>query len=121
MDKVTLMTEAHRAAFAALGFTDKPDPDVRYSAKWIVKQHTNEFGEWDPDRDEYVGSDHTTLEAAIAAAVMGSKKADVVEWWRVTQERFNAEVGIPRRHPAAWDTARIWHGDWEGNWDEDRS
>lgn len=119
----SLLTQANSDAFAGLGFKalSKRDSNVRYSAEWIVKQHNDEFGEWDPDRDEYVGSDHDTLGAAIAAAIAESKKANVVEWWRVVEERFNAEIGIPRRHPAAWDTSRVWHGDWSGNIDEDRS
>ena len=118
-----LLTEANSAAFAGLGFKElsKRDPNVRYSAEWIVKQHNDEFGEWDPDRDEYVGSDHATLGAAVAAAIAESKKANCVEWWRVTEERFNPEVRIPCSNSAAWDTTRVWHGDWAGNIDEDRS
>ena len=59
------------------------------------------------------------LEAAKAAAIAESKAANCVEWWRVQEERFNPELGIPRRSPAAWDTTRTWHGDWQGNSEEE--
>lgn len=93
----------------------------RFIAEWISAQFHDESGEWEPDRDEYSCSTHQTLEQAKAAAIAGSKKANVVEWCRVSEECFNDEVGIPARNPAAWDTVRVWHGDWQGNWDEDRS
>lgn len=93
--------------------------DVRYIAEWIVAQHNDEHGEWEPDRDEYVGETHATLEAAKTAAIAKSKAANCVEWWRVQEERFDPELGIPRRSPAAWDTTRTWHGDWQGNSDEE--
>jgi len=99
----------------------RSNPDVRFIAEWIAAQHHDERGEWDPDRDEYVGSTHATLEAAQAAAISESKKAGVVEWVKVEEQTFNAELGIPRRSEAAWDVTRAWHGDWDGNWEEDRS
>jgi hypothetical protein len=95
--------------------------DVRYEAEWIAAQYHDEHGEWDPDRDEYVGSTHATLEAAQRAALEGSKKAGVVEWCRVTEERFDSSLGIPRISPAAWDVTRVWSGGWDGDWQEDRS
>lgn len=95
--------------------------DTRYTAEWISAQHEDEFGEWEPDRDEYMGSTHATLEAAQRAAIDGSKQANVVEWCRVTEERFDSSLGIPRRSPAAWDATCLWHGDWNGEWSEDRS
>jgi hypothetical protein len=96
--------------------------NVRYEAEWIAAQHIDkDTGEWDPDRDEYVGSTHATLEAAQRAAIEGSKNAGVVEWCRVAEETFDPSLNIPRRSSAAWDTTRVWHGDWEGNWSEDRS
>lgn len=45
----------------------------------------------------------------------------MLEWVRVAEECFNPELGIPKHHEAAWDVVRVWHGDWEGNWCEDRS
>lgn len=96
------------------------ESDVRFRAEWIDAQHHDEHGDWDPDRDEYVGSTHATLEAAQKAAIAGSKKANVVEWVKVTEERFNPSLRIHRRSDAAWDTVRVWHGDWVGNWQDDR-
>jgi hypothetical protein len=96
------------------------NPDVRYSAEWISKQHCDESGEWEPDRDEYACSSHETFESAKADAIASSKAANCVEWWRVCEERFDASLGIPRRSAAAWDTTRTWSGDWQGNCDEDR-
>lgn len=94
--------------------------DTRYIAEWIEKQHVNEFGEWESDRDEYVGKDCKTLAAAKRVAITESKRCNVVEWCRVTVEQFNPDLGIPRRSSAAWDTVAVWHGDWQGNWDEER-
>lgn len=94
--------------------------DTRYVAEWIEKQYQDEYGDWDPDRDEYRGMDCKTLEEAKRKAIENGKKANVVEWCRVTVEEFNASLGIPRRSSAAWDTVATWHGDWEGNWNEER-
>lgn len=93
----------------------------RFIAEWISAQFHDEHGEWIPDQDTYSISVHKTLEEAKAAAIAGGKKANVVEWARVSEDHFNSEIGISARSPAAWDTVRIWHGDWQGNWDEDRS
>lgn len=92
----------------------------RFFAEWINKQHVDEHGEWEPDRDEYMKQLCRNLDEAKLVAVAMGKKANVVEWARVAEENFNAEVGISPRHPAAWDTVRVWHGDWQGNWDEER-
>lgn len=100
----------------------RPTPSTtapRFEAEWISAQHHDEFGEWEPDRDEYSCSVHSTFEAAKAASIAGSKRANVVEWCRVSEVHFNSEIGIPARHQAAWDTVRVWHGDWQGNWDEE--
>ena len=94
--------------------------DVRFTAEWIKAQHTDPVtGEWNPDRDEYVGQTFSTLKAAQSAAIRESKRANVVEWCRVSEERFNAELGIPRRSDAAWDTVAVYHGDWDGNWNRE--
>jgi hypothetical protein len=94
--------------------------DIRYTAEWIERQHVDEYGEWNPDDDEYRGMDFDTLEKAKVAAVKYGKQAGVCEWARVTVEQFNPSLGIPRRVGAAWDVIAVWHGDWEGNWDEER-
>lgn len=93
---------------------------LRFEAEWITAQHIDEFGDWNPDDDDYAYSTHPTLEAAQAAAIAGSKAAGVVDWCRVAEYHFNAELGIPARCDAAWDTVRAWTGDWEGNWDQTR-
>ena len=95
--------------------------DTRFIAEWIVRQHIDERGEWEPDRDEREFSTHKTLAEAQEAAIAGAKKAHVVEWCAVEEETYNASLGIPRRSPAAWDSLRTWCGDYEGNWVENRS
>lgn len=90
----------------------------RFEAEWITAQVVDEFGDWNPDDDTYAHSTHATLEAAQAAATAGSKAAGIVEWCRVAEYHFNPELGIPARSEAAWDTVRIWHGDWDGNFTE---
>lgn len=81
---------------------------VRFIAEWIAAQHTNEFGDWDPDRDEYEFTVHNTLEDAQRSAVESGRAAGVVEWARVIEER---------RGQHGWDEVRYWSGDWDGNWD----
>lgn len=93
----------------------------RFEAEWIAAQHHDQNGEWEPDRDEYVTQGCANLAAAQRIAVERGKAANVVEWARVTEYAFNPKLGIPARSPAAWDAIRVWHGDWQGNWDEDRS
>ena len=93
--------------------------DTRYVAEWIAKQFVDENGDWEPDRDEYVAKDCRSLEDAQRVAISESKKLGIVEWCRVSVEQFNPELGIPRRSSATWDTVAIWHGDWEGNWNEE--
>ena len=94
--------------------------DTRYVAEWIEKQHVDEHGEWNPDDDEYCGRDCKSLAEAQRVAIEESKRAGACEWCRVTVEEFNPSLGIPRRSSAAWDTVELWHGDWEGNWNEER-
>jgi hypothetical protein len=81
----------------------------RYEAEWIEKQHTNEYGDWDPDKDEYVGSYHKTFEAALQAARTGAK-ASGIPWLRVTEQHENFDDGPP----AYWDNVRVWSGDLDG-------
>lgn len=97
------------------------DTSPRFIAEWISAQHHDASGEWIPDDDEYSITYCRDLEEAKRVAIANGKACNVVEWARVTEEHFNAELGIPARSPAAWDTVRIWHGDWQGNWDEDRA
>ena len=97
------------------------DNNTRYVAEWIEAQHVDEFGEWNPDRDEYAGRNCPSLALAKAVAIRESKRCGVVEWCRVTEEVFNPDLGIPRRSDAAWDVVCTYHGDWSGNWSEDRS
>ena len=94
---------------------------TRYIAEWIAAQHLDKHGEWDPDMDEYGERCAPALELAKAIAVRESQKCNVAEWCRVTVEIFNASLGIPARSDAAWDVVATWHGDWAGNWQEDRS
>lgn len=94
--------------------------DTRYTAEWIAAQHHDENGEWEPDRDEYVGRACKSLADAKRLAVVESKRCNVVEWCRVTVEQFNPSLGIPRRSDAAWDTVAVHYGDWDGNWQEER-
>lgn len=94
--------------------------DTRYIAEWIEAQHKDEYGEWNPDDDEYVGRNCKSLEEAQCVAVAESKRCGVVEWCRVTVEQFNPSLDIPRQCSAAWDTVAVWHGDWQGTWDEER-
>lgn len=93
----------------------------RFVAEWISAQHHDETGEWIPDDDEYSVQYCKTLEDAKRVAVEQGKKANVVEWARVTEQHFMPELRIPARNSAAWDDVGIWHGDWQGNWDEDRT
>ena len=94
--------------------------DIRYIAEWIEKQYKDEQGEWEPDRDDYRGIDCKSLAEAQRIAVAQSKRANACEWCRVTMGEFNPSLGIPRRNSAAWDVVSTWHGDWEGNWNEER-
>jgi len=94
--------------------------DRRYVAEWIERQYKDEYGEWDPDRDDYRGMDCKSLEDAQAKAIAFGRLANAAEWARVTVKDFNPDLGIPCRSSAAWDTVAVWHGDWEGNWNEER-
>jgi hypothetical protein len=96
------------------------DTSPRFRAEWISKQTHDEHGEWLPDEDEYSIQYCRDLKEAQRVAVVNGKACNVVEWARVTELHFDPELGIPARSPAAWDDVRIWHGDWQGNWDEDR-
>lgn len=91
-----------------------------FIAEWIAAQHVDEFGEWEPDMDEYRMQDCATLEEAKRVSVERGKAANVVEWARVSEMQFDPDLGIPARSAAAWNTVRIWSGDWQGNWDEVR-
>lgn len=90
--------------------------DQRFTAEWVSAQHLDEHGDWNPDDDEYRGRGCPCLATAKIVAIMESKRANVVEWCRVTVSEFNPTLGIPRQSDAAWDTVATWHGDWEGNW-----
>lgn len=94
--------------------------DTRYTAEWIVAQYHDEHGEWEPDRDELMKQPCATLQIAKSIAVRKSKKANCVEWCRVSVEQFNTSLGISRHSDAAWDTIAIHSGDWQGNWSEER-
>lgn len=91
----------------------------RFWAQWIAKQFHDENGEWIPDNDEYQQRLCRDVETAKRVAIDEGKRCNVVEWARVCEENFNPEVNIPAWHSAAWDTVRVWHGDWQGNWDEE--
>jgi hypothetical protein len=99
----------------------RTDTSPRFIAEWISAQHHDDAGEWLPDDDEYSIQYCSDLKEAQRVAVANGKSCNVVEWARVSEQHFNAELGIPARGDAAWDTVRVWHGDWQGNWDEDRS
>jgi hypothetical protein len=77
----------------------------RYEAEWISKQHTDNSGQWDPDRDEFCASYHKTRIAAERAAIRESKKADQCEWIRVAEQEYNG---------CEWIDQRVWNGDWKG-------
>jgi hypothetical protein len=94
--------------------------DTRYWAEWISAEKPNEFGEFDPDGVEYSRIPCQSLEDGKRLSIERGKKANVTEWARVTEEVFLPELAIPKRSDAAWDTVCQWHGDWQGNWDEDR-
>lgn len=94
--------------------------DTRYWAEWVSLERHNEFGEYDPDGAEYSRIPCRSLEDAKRIAVERGKSAGVAEWARVTQEDFLPELGIPKKSDAAWDTVAVWHGDWSGNWNEER-
>jgi hypothetical protein len=89
---------------------------TRFVAEWIVAQHFNEIGDYEPYRDEYGESTHATLEAAQAAAIASSKAAGVAEWVAVREQRLETHdsEGRPWRR---WETVRRWYGDYE-QWDD---
>ncbi len=89
---------------------------TRFVAEWISKQHVDELGDWQPDRDEYSSSNHGTLVEAQKAAVASGKVVNVVEWARVTEEHRTPHPDLPGRW--YWEEVRSWTGDWEGNWEE---
>jgi hypothetical protein len=85
--------------------------EVRYVAEWIAKQHQDERGEWDPDRDEFEFSVHRTKADAEHAAVKAGKRCAAADWVRVSFET---------KGPHGWEEERRWCGDWDGNWNEVR-
>lgn len=94
------------------------DEAVRYVAEWCVLQFVDpETGDGDPDRDEYRSRRCGTFEEAKALAIEKSKESGI-EWWCVAEYTFDSSLGIPALCNAAWDCARAWHGDWEGNYEE---
>ena len=93
--------------------------DTRYIAAW-VKRDGSAPGEFNPDDLVYGYATCTSLEVAQQKAITMGKRCNITTWARVTEETFNPDVGIPRAHEAAWDDTRVWHGDWEGNWEEER-
>jgi hypothetical protein len=95
--------------------------DIKYYAEWCRAQHVDENGEWNPDDDEYVSRLCSSVDEAKRVSVEESQRCNVVEWCRVTVVQFNPALDIPKVSPAAWDTIAVWHGDWQGNWEEDRS
>jgi hypothetical protein len=85
---------------------------IRYEAEWVDKQHFNEQGEWDADKDEYSVSHHDTREAAAAAAIAESKKTNY-EWISVAKQQY-----MPARIGGEWIDIQRWTGDWDGLHDE---
>ena len=92
--------------------------DTRYIAAW-VKRDGSAPGEFDPDAVEYGHAVYPSLDKAQQEAIRLGRQYNVMEWVRVDEEAFNPGLGIPRRSEAAWDTVRTWHGDWDGNWNDD--
>ncbi len=82
----------------------------RFEAEWITKQHIDEYGDWQPDDDEYACSRHKTFEAAKAAALAGAR-ASGVEWYRVYEQ---AHICDDDDTVPYWQNVRHWVGDFEG-------
>jgi hypothetical protein len=95
--------------------------DTRFWAEWISGEKPNDFGEFDPDGVEYSRVQCRNLDEAKRVSIARGKAMNISEWARVTEEVFLPELNIPKRSDAAWDTVCLWYGDWQGNWDEDRS
>jgi len=93
--------------------------NTRYIAAW-AKADNSPPGEFDPDSVVYGYAAYHSRGLAQTEAVRLGRKYNVTEWVRVTEEIFNPELGISKTHEAAWDVSRVWHGDWNGNWVEDR-
>lgn len=77
----------------------------RYLADWIVDM--DDMGETTADR-----SSHTTLEAAQAAALAGSKRTEACEWARVREQ-----VWVGDKRLGHWETVATWTGDYD-HWEQ---
>lgn len=81
---------------------------IRYEAEWVTKQHCDADGEWNPDRDEYSTSHHSTKESAEHAAIKGSQQSGH-EWILVAEQKYSGRE---------WVDQQRWTGDWEGLHDQ---
>ncbi len=70
----------------------------RYIAEWIIDMD-------DEGTDKDATSIHPTYDEAVKAAVSGSKKANVIEWVRVREQK--------KHRDGYWQTVARWHGDWD--------
>ena len=80
-------------------------PPNRFRADWVAAWHQDDavFGA-DPTYDS---SFHATREEAEHAAIAAGKKAGVVEWIGVREQRYDITT-------RSWETVERWAGDWDG-------
>ena len=84
--------------------------ETRFEAEWVIKQHRDKYGEWNPDLEEYGCAYYATRELAERGAIRSGKRAGECDWIGVTEQRYVSDEPLVWK----WVDVRRWTGDWSG-------